>query len=150
MIFKGDLGSVGDDILFFSMQFHVVLRNRPPGRVSNPLSCGELNIASRKFELTPFPPLLKIAGFCKWRKIKGLSAACHVESGYEQGCARRAKRRFRTPRRRLMALSDLYIDPNRLTALCRPDGIERLEIIGSFARGHRCPRDVQTGRSYRM
>jgi len=85
MIFKGDLGSVGDDILFFSMQFHVVLRNRPPGRVSNPLSCGELNIASRKFELTPFPPLLKIAEYRKWQKFKALSAACDVESGCEEG-----------------------------------------------------------------
>jgi len=38
-----------------------------------------------------------------------------------------------------MALSDLHIDRNRLTALCRRYGIERLEIIGSFARGDAGP-----------
>jgi len=34
-----------------------------------------------------------------------------------------------------MALSALHIDRNRLAALCRRYGIERLEIIGSFAGG---------------
>lgn len=38
-----------------------------------------------------------------------------------------------------MALSDLHIDLNRLAALCPRYGIERLEIIGSFARGDSGP-----------
>jgi len=38
-----------------------------------------------------------------------------------------------------MALSDLHIDRNRLAALCRRYGIERLEIIGSFAKGDAGP-----------
>lgn len=38
-----------------------------------------------------------------------------------------------------MALSNLHIDHNRLTELCRRYGVARLEVIGSFARGDAGP-----------
>ena len=38
-----------------------------------------------------------------------------------------------------MVLNDLHIDRDRLADLCRHYGIERLELIGSFARGDAGP-----------
>ena len=38
-----------------------------------------------------------------------------------------------------MVTSDLHIDRARLAELCRRYGIERLELIGSFARGDAGP-----------
>lgn len=38
-----------------------------------------------------------------------------------------------------MGLDDLKIDRNRLAAICRRYGVDRLEVIGSFARGDEGP-----------